>query len=165
MNFRAIVLLVILALLALFGLQNWNQISAVPAEGAGANFLWMELPATASLVLFGTAFGLTALYTLLAAQIRTSGLLDARRYSKEVDQARRLADEAEASRFEQLRGELEADRGAFDLLLKTEGELTRAKIDALMDRLGTNGGRVAPVASGDVEPVDINDSGMTAQGQ
>ena len=140
MNFRAIILVVVLVLLAAFGAQNWGQIYATPAEGAGANFLWGEWPVTPALVLFGAAFGLTALYTLLAAQMRTSGLMESRRYAKEVDQARRLADEAEASRFEQLRGEMEADRGAFDELLKMEGERTRAKIDALIDALGPSDG-------------------------
>ncbi len=39
MNFRAIVLLAVLALLALFGAQNWTQITTVPEPGAGARFL------------------------------------------------------------------------------------------------------------------------------
>ncbi len=154
MNFRAIVLLAVLALLALFGAQNWTQITTVPEPGAGARFLWIDLPVTPSLVLFGTVFGITALYSLLAAQMRTSGLIESRRYSKEVDQARRLADEAEASRFELLRGELEADRGAFDELLKMEGELTRAKIDALTGALGANGGSAAPTQAPAGESTD-----------
>ena len=135
MNFRAIILLIVLIMLAAFGAQNWGQIYTIPAEGAEARFLWMRWPATPSLVLLGSAFGITALYALLAAQLRTSNLMESRRYSKEVDQARKLADEAEASRFEQLRGEMEADRGAFDELLKMEGEETRARIDVLIDTM------------------------------
>lgn len=162
MNFRAIVVLLVVILLALFGAQNWPALTAVPEAGQGARFLWMEVPATPALVLFGAAFAITALFMLLAAQLRTSSLLEARRYSKEVEQARRLADEAEASRFERLRGEMEADRGAFDDLLRREGELTRAKIDALAEALGRPAaGSGAPPAVDPMrersEPAESND--------
>ncbi len=125
MNFRNLSLGLLTLLLAAFSWQNWAVIRGPidPETGALATpsrFLWLDLAVSPGMVLLAASALLAVLYLLYTTQVRTSGLVESRRWAREVEAARKLADEAEASRFEQLRGDLETRFEALDTGLRHE---------------------------------------------
>jgi hypothetical protein len=54
---------------------------------------------------------ITALFLILVVWLQTSVLLETRRQAKEIKASRELADQAEASRFTELRSFIEAELG------------------------------------------------------
>lgn len=124
MRVRGIIMGIVLLLVAVFAAQNWGLLSSLP-EGETTRFLWMEFSIPPGIVLLGVIVGLTILYLAFMGQVRTAALMEMRRQSKEMDSVRKLADEAEASRFEELKGYLEAQMGALDDAMRREAEHTR----------------------------------------
>ncbi|MBU4230399.1 MAG: LapA family protein, partial [Proteobacteria bacterium] len=61
------------------------------------------------LVMLGMVAFLAALFLVFVVYLQTSVLLEARRHARELQANRELAGQAEASRFTELRGFLEAD--------------------------------------------------------
>ncbi|WP_457637115.1 DNA cytosine methyltransferase [Oceanithermus sp.] len=105
MNLRTLTVLVVLLLVALFAALNWPLITA-PAE---INLVITRISAPVGLILLAVIAFLSVLYFVFLAMIETSALLEVRRYAREVEQARKLADKAEASRFAELKKFLEAE--------------------------------------------------------
>jgi len=105
MNLRTLTVLVVLLLVALFAALNWSLITA-PAE---INLVVTRISAPMGLILLAVIAFLSILYFIFLAMIETSALLEVRRYAREVEQARKLADKAEASRFAELKKFLEAE--------------------------------------------------------
>ncbi len=105
MNLRNLTVLVILLLVALFAALNWQLINA-PAE---INLVFTRVSAPVGVILLSVIALLSVLYFIFLAMIETSALLEVRRYAREVEQARKLADKAEASRFAELKKFLEAE--------------------------------------------------------
>ncbi len=108
MNLRNLTLLVILILVAIFAGLNWSLITA-PAQ---LNLLFAHASAPLGLVLLSVIALLTVLYFFFIAMVETGALLEIRRYARQVEQARKLADKAEASRFAELKTFLEKDLSA-----------------------------------------------------
>lgn len=133
MRVRGIIMLVVLLLVGVFAAQNWALLNFVP-EGESTRFLWMEIAIPPGIVLLGVIVAITILYLVFMGQVRTAALVEMRRTSKEMDSVRKLADEAEASRFEQLKGYLEAQMGALDDAMHLEAEVTR---NTILDALAT----------------------------
>jgi len=107
MNLRTLTVLVVLLLVALFAALNWSLITA-PAE---INLVVTRISAPVGLILLAVIAFLSVLYFVFLAMIETSALLEVRRYAREVEQARKLADKAEASRFAELKKFLEVELG------------------------------------------------------
>lgn len=108
MNLRNLTVLVFLLLVALFAGLNWPLITA-PSE---INLLFTRVSAPLGLILLGVVALLTLLYFVFIAVIETGSLLEVRRYARQVEQARKLADQAEASRFAELKNYLEQELSA-----------------------------------------------------
>ncbi len=108
MNLRNLTVLIILLLVALFAGLNWSLITA-PSE---INLLFTRISAPLGMILLGVVALLSLLYFIFIAVIETGALLEIRRYARQVEQARKLADQAEASRFKELKGYLEEHLGA-----------------------------------------------------
>ncbi len=108
MNLRNLTVLVILLLVALFAGLNW-QLFTAPNE---INLLFTRVSAPLGLILLGVIALLSLLYFIFIAVIETGALIEIRRYARQVEQARKLADQAEASRFAELKQYLETELGA-----------------------------------------------------
>ena len=106
MKIYSLSLLFILALVAIFTALNWGTFVTPKEVSLGVTVASVPL----GLVLLGFLVVITALFLAFVVYLQTSALLETRRYSKELQASRDLADKAEASRFTELRTALEAER-------------------------------------------------------
>ena len=161
MRGRMLFLVLAILVVAGFAAQNWGEIN----RSSPLNFGILTTDAPLGLILL-SLLGLTLLmYLVSAATMRTHSLLEARQHAKELQAQRDLADKAEASRFTDLRQQLDThlrDSRQRDTLATTEmnkalaqhqremraqldqmnhtlaGRL--AELDAHIQRLGTGAG-------------------------
>jgi uncharacterized integral membrane protein len=122
-----IVLMVLLVTLAVFALLNWSAISAPTPLSLGLT----TLNAPLGLVMLAASGLLTATFVSIVVYQRTTALVEARRFARELHAQRELADSAEASRFVDLKAYLEAELRKLDE--RTAG--ARADMDAGLARL------------------------------
>jgi len=127
MQLRNVVLLVVLGAVALFAALNWRVIIAPTTLSLGI----AEVQAPLGLVLLVMLAVVSALFLFYLVYLQSSVLLEHRRHARELETQRELADQAEASRFTELRTLLEAR------LDQMENSLS-ASIGDLADRLGRN---------------------------
>ena len=127
MRARTLVLLVILILIGVFAALNWKAIIAPTT----LSFLVTDVQAPLGLILLGIAAMLTLLFLVYLVYIQTSVLLDTRRHAREMQSQRDLADQAEASRFTELRAFLE---GELNKLAGQSAE-AQARLAARLDEL------------------------------
>jgi uncharacterized integral membrane protein len=115
---RTVIVLLILLALFLFSALNWSTFTHPTA----LNVLFGQVEAPLGLLMLGLIGLLTLGYLLLLTRAETGALLDNRRASKELEKARKLADEAEASCFVELKktllGELERLHDKTDQVLR-----------------------------------------------
>jgi biopolymer transport protein ExbB/TolQ len=115
-----------LILLGGFTLANWSVLSAPTT----LSFVVFRLEAPLGLVLLGVLLGFVALFTVYVLILRTTMLMDARHYARELQAKQQLAEKAEASRLNELRSQLDhefaqmkeaADKSRTDLGVRVEG--------------------------------------------
>lgn len=115
-----------LILLSIFTLANWGVLSTPTI----LSFVVFSLEAPLGLLLLGILLGFVALFAAYVLILRTTMLMDARRYAHELEAQHRLAEKAEASRLNELRGQLDqqfaklletAERSRTDLSARFEG--------------------------------------------
>ena len=127
MKIRTLLLLMLLVAIAAFAALNWSAFMAPTTLSLG--FAVVQAPL--GLVMLGMLAFLTALFLVFVVYLQTSVLLEARRHARELQANRELTDQAEASRFTELRGFLEVE-------LKKQASLdaeSRAAVLARMDQL------------------------------
>jgi uncharacterized integral membrane protein len=136
MRILSSIILIVLALLAIFAALNWTVVAA-PATVSVFGF---RTEASPGLVLLGFAFTFALLALAYAAAQRAIILMEMRRQSKELEAQRDLAERAEASRLNDLRQQLERE---FAQLRTTMEESTNSlaagigQIDEKLSRPGT----------------------------
>ena len=111
MRVAIVLLLLVLAGTAAFVTLNWGAVITPVDLSLGVGMVKMPL----GLVMLGLLLAITALFLVFVLFLQTSVLLETRRQAKEIRASRDLADQAEASRFTELRSFLEAEfagRGA-----------------------------------------------------
>jgi uncharacterized integral membrane protein len=121
----------VLLLLGVFATLNWAALSA-PTP---LNLLVTRVEAPLGVIMVAVVGGLTALYFLFVLGLETATLLEGRRHSRELLAQQRLAEEAEASRFTELRRYLE---GELALLRNRPSDADRevlARLDQLQQTL------------------------------
>jgi uncharacterized integral membrane protein len=130
MRAPTVLLLVVLTGIVIFAGVNWSVITA-PAT---VSLLVTDVQAPLGLIMLGLTALVTVLFLIFLAYLQTSVLLDARRHSRELRAQRELADQAEASRFTDLRGFLEAE------LRKLGGQVaeSRAAVAGRLDQAEEN---------------------------
>jgi uncharacterized integral membrane protein len=138
MNLRNIVLAAIALALIGFAALNWGAFQTPTS----LNLLVTRREAPLGMVLLGVIVFLAMLFLLFSVGVRTSSLMEARRYNKELEGARKLADEAEASRFSQLQAYLEAELEAVKQTMRDEAAATRAELEASRNVLAANIGEL-----------------------
>ncbi len=103
MRLRILLIIVATALMAAFVLLNW-QVFTLPSS---LNLGWQTVTAPLGLVMLGLLGLATAIYLISSAASHTRNLMDARQHQRTLQAQRDLAERAEASRFTDLRTQLE----------------------------------------------------------
>lgn len=127
MQLRTLALLLALAALAVFAAINWHAFTA-PAT---LSLVFTTVEAPLGVVMLAVAGAIAVLFLVFIAYLQTTVLLDARRHARELEASRTLADQAESSRFTELRGFLEAELRRLGAA-REQGE---AELAARIDRL------------------------------
>lgn len=102
MKFIGAVIIIALFLLGGFLLANWDTLTT-PTR---LSFLFFEAQGPVGLIFLGVTLVFVALFTSYALILRTTMLMEARRYSQELGALRKLAEGAENSRIDQLREQI-----------------------------------------------------------
>jgi uncharacterized integral membrane protein len=127
MQLRTLLLVLALALTAVFAAVNWSAFTA-PTR---LSVVFASIEAPLGLIMLAVTAVVAVLFLVFIVYLQSSVLLEARRHAKELEAQRQLADQAEASRFTELRSFLDtalAQLGAASEQMK--GELV-ARIERL----------------------------------
>jgi uncharacterized membrane protein len=107
MKVRTLVMLIALVAFAAFVALNWSVFIVQTSLSVG----FANVQAPLGLVMLGLLAFLAALFLVFVIYLQTSFLLEARRNAKELQASRELAQQAETSRFIELREFLETELG------------------------------------------------------
>lgn len=127
MNLRTLLLLLVLAAVGVFVALNW----ATFLEPSTLSLGFASFQAPLGLVMLGLLAALALAFLGFIAFLQTSVLLEARRHARELQSQRVLADQAEASRFTELRGYIENEMRS---IAARDADTTQALL-ARMDQL------------------------------
>ena len=105
MRGRNVFLLVLIVAMAVFAWRNW----AVFSEEKTLSLFFTQITAPFGIVMLTIMAVLVAIYFMYTVGLETAALLEVKRYARELLAARKLADEAEASRFSELKKWLEGE--------------------------------------------------------
>jgi uncharacterized integral membrane protein len=105
MKLSTVLFAVILVLVVAFSAANWQTIVAPTT----ISLLFTTIQAPLGLILIGTLLVVTVFFLAFLVYLQTSVLLEARRHARELQAQRQLADQAEASRFTDLRAFLDGE--------------------------------------------------------
>ena len=131
MPLRTIVLLVILALVAIFAVLNWTAFVAPTTLSFGV----AHLQAPLGLIMLALLGVVTALFLLYVVYLQTTVIFEWRRREKELQASRELADQAEASRFTELRAHLDTRLSEIENSLSAQlGEMRGSMRGDMQDR-------------------------------
>lgn len=135
---RTLLVLITLALVALFAAVNWPAFTA----STELSLIVATVQAPLGLILLALLALEAVVFFVYVTALQAQRLADARRYSQSVQQQMQLAEKAEASRLTELRGMLEAELAALRARLDgMEGELRRS-IDESGNALAAHIGEV-----------------------
>ncbi|RDI95922.1 DNA cytosine methyltransferase [Meiothermus sp. QL-1] len=105
MRGRNIFLLLLVAGMGLFAWRNW----AVFSEEKSLSLFFTQITAPFGLLMLSIMAVLVLIYFLYTVGLEAAALLEIKKYARELLAARKLADEAEASRFSELKKWLEGE--------------------------------------------------------
>ncbi|GAA4022074.1 LapA family protein [Actimicrobium antarcticum] len=124
MKARTLILLIVLAAIAGFAALNWNAFMAPTTLSLGV----ADIQAPLGIVMLGLMSALIVFFLIFVLYLQTSVLFDTRHHARELRSNRELADQAEASRFTELRGVIDAG-------LKQQSDADLASRTALLARM------------------------------
>jgi hypothetical protein len=130
MPLRTVVILVVLALVALFTALNWSAFIAPTTLSLG----FAKVQAPLGLIMLALLAILTTLFLLYLVYLQTTVLLETRRHAKELQAQRELADQAEASRFTELRSHLDTRLTEIENSLSAQMGEMRGSMQGRLDR-------------------------------
>jgi uncharacterized integral membrane protein len=105
MKLRTWILLIVFGAVAAFAALNWSAFTSSTTLSLG----FTEIQAPLGIIMLGLLAFLSALFLAFVVYLQSSVLLEARRHARELQTHRELADQAEASRFTELRAFLEVE--------------------------------------------------------
>jgi uncharacterized integral membrane protein len=126
MYLRTVLILLVLGSLALFAAVNWGSFTTPTT----LSLLFTTIEAPLGLILLASIVLLAALFLLYVVYLQSSVLIESRRHARELHAQRELAEEAERSRFHDLRSLLEkrldavvetTERSKTELLARIDG--------------------------------------------
>jgi uncharacterized integral membrane protein len=103
-----LLILALLVAVAIFTAINWSAF-VTPTT---LSLVFVRVEAPLGLVLLGFVAVLTLLFLIYVVYLQSSVLIESRRYARDLQAQRELADQAEASRFSQLRAFLDSELGS-----------------------------------------------------
>ncbi len=127
MPLRTLILLLVLAAVAAFAVLNWEAFTAPTTLTVG----FATVHAPLGMIMLGLIVLISLLFLGFVVYLQTAVLIDTRRHARELQLQRELADQAEASRFTDLRLFLEAELKR----VADHAEESRSGVMARMDRL------------------------------
>ena len=130
MRLRSLALLAVGILIVLFAALNW----AVISQSTSLNLGVMTVQGPLGVVLLGLTALLAAVFVVYVLYMQTAMLIDSRRQAKDMEQQRSLADQAELSRFTELRAYMQGEL----MLANQRSEEQHAQLLAKLDRLEAN---------------------------
>lgn len=98
MYLRTLLIVIVLSTLVVFAAINWGAFMSQTTLSVGVT----AVEAPLGLILLGIVGLLTFLFLVYVVYLQSSALLETRRHARELQAQRELADQAEASRFNQL---------------------------------------------------------------
>ncbi|MCO5100046.1 MAG: LapA family protein [Burkholderiaceae bacterium] len=131
MTLRSLLFILVFGALVAFVLVNW-QVLNTPTVLSVA---FTEVQAPLGLVMLAFIVLVTVLLLGYIVYLQMSGLLEARRHGKEIQAQRDLADQAESSRFTELRSYLESRFSRSDDRREEIERAVQARLDALESQL------------------------------
>lgn len=135
MPFRTLLLLLVVGALALFVAINWTAFTAPTT----LSLLFGSIEAPLGIIMLAITGVLAAIFLAYAFYLQTTVLIETRRMARELAAQRELADQAEASRFTELRADLDARLDRLEQGLRTAldhaGNGLAAQIAELDDRI------------------------------
>ena len=105
MYLRTLLLLLILGASAAFAAVNWGAFTTP----TNLSLIFYTVQAPLGLIMLGLAAILTVLFLIALVYLQTSVIIETRRHAREVRAQRELAEQAETSRFSDLRAFLETE--------------------------------------------------------
>ncbi|MBU1052935.1 MAG: LapA family protein [Proteobacteria bacterium] len=133
MKIHTLLLLVALAVIAAFAALNWTTFTTPTTLSLG----FTAVQAPLGLVMLGALSFLTVLFLVFMIYLQTSVLFESRRHARELQANRELADQAETSRFTELRTFMETEIAKQTALNEESNAAMQAKIDQLNQDLIT----------------------------
>lgn len=118
-------MLVLIVLMAVFAWRNW----AVFSEEKALSLIFTQVTAPFGIVMLLIMAVLVAVYFMYTVGLEMAALLEVKRYARELLAARKLADEAEASRFSELKKWLEGELSTLKAQSSADLEAIAARID------------------------------------
>ncbi len=134
MHIRSLFLLFVLAVIGAFTALNWEVFLANSPVSLGVATVHAPL----GLLMLGLLVFVVAYFLVYVLYLQSTVLFDARRHAKELQTNRELADKAEASRFTELRGFLDAGLKQRAEQHTTAQQAMMARLDALETALRTS---------------------------
>lgn len=131
MTLRSLLFVLVFGALAAFVLANWGVLNAPTT----LSLAFAEVQAPLGVVMLGFIVAVTVLFLGYIVYLQMSGLLETRRHGKELQAQRQLADQAEQSRFTDLRNHLDVE---FARQAARQSELDaalRGRLDTLEQQL------------------------------
>ncbi|MEO7761908.1 MAG: LapA family protein [Casimicrobiaceae bacterium] len=127
MSLRILFLVVVLGVLAVFTALNWPAFTTPTT----LSLIFATVQAPLGLLMLVITGLLTAVFLLYVAYLQSTVILEARRSARELQTQRQLADEAEASRFTELRAFLEARISKFEADVADSQKAAQGRMDQL----------------------------------
>jgi uncharacterized integral membrane protein len=132
MSARTLFALIVLLLLVLFSWLNWGEITRPTTLSLGLT----RVEAPLGLVLVVALGTVSLLYLLFTIGLETAALLEVRRYARELLHYKKLAEEAEQSRYTELRRYLEAEFQRLAEAEKAEIKALEARVREMLEKHG-----------------------------
>jgi uncharacterized integral membrane protein len=130
MPLRTVVLLIILAVVALFAALNWSAFLAPTTLSLG----FTQVQAPLGLLMLALLAAVTAVFLGYLVYLQSTVLLESRRHAKELQAQRELADQAEASRFTELRSFIDSRLNEVENSLGAQLGEMRGRMQDRLDR-------------------------------
>lgn len=127
MTLRTLFVILAFVITSIFLIANW---AAIVAPGP-VSLVFTEVQAPLGLILVAIALVLVGLLLVVILYQQAGVILEARRWHKEIDAQRALADSAEASRFTELRTFLAAEVAKIDARDSAQQEALLARLAVL----------------------------------
>ena len=128
---RTALIIAVLAALALFTALNWGAFTTPTS----ISLAFTQVQAPLGLILLGFIALLGLLFLVFALHLQATTLMESRRLARELEAQRRLADEAEASRFTQLNQRIDTMQRELVAALERTENAVAAQVGELDDRL------------------------------